>query len=69
MSVKFTSGDLCKRYGVLPWQILQVIRRGFLAEPPRIGCYRYWDESDLPRVETALREAGYLQDEEVAGAK
>jgi hypothetical protein len=60
MPPTYTSGDLCKRFGVLPWQVMQVMRRGFLAEPSRIGPYRYWVEADLPRVEEALRRAGYL---------
>ncbi len=61
MPATFTTGDICKRFGVLPWQMLQVIKRGFLAEPPRVGIYRYWTEADLPRVEDALRAAGYLE--------
>jgi hypothetical protein len=60
MPVTFTTGDLCRRYNVLPWQVLQAIRRGFLQEPNRVGIYRYWTEADLPRVESALRAAGYL---------
>jgi hypothetical protein len=64
----FTSGDLCKRFGIMPWQLLQAIRRKFLAEPHRIGNYRAWTEDDLPRVEQALREAGYIGAEETASA-
>jgi DNA-binding transcriptional MerR regulator len=64
----FTTGDLCKRFGVMPWQVLQLMRRGFLPEPPRVGIYRYWTEADLPRVEQALRAAGYLPQTEAAHA-
>jgi hypothetical protein len=60
----FTTGDLCKRFGVMPWHIIQLLRRGFLEEPPRVGPFRYWTEADLSRVEDALRRAGYLPREE-----
>ena len=60
MPPTFTTGDLCRHFGVLPWQMKQTIKRGFLAEPPRVSRYRIWLEADLPRVEAALRAAGYL---------
>jgi hypothetical protein len=56
----YTTGDLAKRFGVFPWQLVRAITRGFLPEPQRIGCYRVWTEVDLPQVEAALRAAGYL---------
>jgi hypothetical protein len=56
----FTTGQVCKHFDMAVWQLLQTIRRRFLAEPPRVGIYRVWLESDLPRVEAALRKADYL---------
>jgi hypothetical protein len=58
-----TTGNVCRRLGVLPWQLNRTIRRGFLEEPPRLGCYRVFTESDLPRVREALTRAGYLPGE------
>ena len=59
----YTSGDLCRLFGVLPWQLKQTLIRGFLDEPPRVGIYRVWTENDLPRVREALLRAGYLREE------
>jgi hypothetical protein len=63
-----TTGDLCRRLGVLPWHVLAAIRRGYLAEPARVGIYRLWTEADLPRIREALVRAGYLTDAEIAHA-
>lgn len=63
-----TTGDVCKHFGVLPWQVLQAIRRGFLDEPRRVGIYRVWHEEDLPRVRAALVRAGYVDEEAAAHA-
>jgi hypothetical protein len=60
-----TTGDLSKRFNKPVWQILQLIKRGFLPEPQRVGIYRVWFETDLPTIRTALVKAGYLADEEV----
>jgi len=59
----FTTGALSKHFGVPVWQILQTIKRGFLAEPERVSIYRVWLESDLPVIRAALVKAGYLADE------
>ena len=59
----FTAGQICKLYGILPWQLKQALVRGFLSEPPRVGPYRVWFEADLPRVREALIRAGYLHGE------
>jgi hypothetical protein len=41
--------------------ITAAVKRGFLAEPPRVGPFRMWTEADLPRVKAALVQAGYLE--------
>ncbi len=66
MPPTYTTGALAKHFGVAVWQFLQLIRRGFLPEPGRVGIYRVWFEADLPRIEAALRAAGYLPAKEVA---
>lgn len=47
------------------WKIRAAIARGFLAEPPRVGIARAWAQSELPKLERALRKAGYLPSEGV----
>jgi hypothetical protein len=63
MPQTFTTGDLSKHFHAPVWKILQAIKRGFLAEPPRVGIYRVWTADDLPRVRDALAAAGYLREE------
>jgi DNA-binding transcriptional MerR regulator len=55
-----TMGAIARRYGVTQWQVRRLFERRLLPEPARVGAYRVVDESDLPAVERALREAGYL---------
>jgi hypothetical protein len=38
---------------------VRAIKRGFLAEPARLGRFRLFDPADLPRIAEALRAAGY----------
>jgi hypothetical protein len=73
MAGYLTTGDVARhfqarQFQIQTWQILQAISRGFLEEPARFGIYRCWSPDDLPRVETALRKAGYLPAKEVASA-
>lgn len=56
----FTVGTLAERFGVRPWQVRRLVERGLLPEPPRVGAYRIFTTKDLPRIEAALRKAGYL---------
>jgi hypothetical protein len=45
------------------WQIRRVYETGLLPEPElRLGTYRLIRPCDLPRLENALRRAGYLPD-------
>jgi len=55
-----TVGAAATRYGVPPWQIRRLFERGLLPPAPRVGPYRVIAVADLPRVEAALRKAGYL---------
>jgi hypothetical protein len=50
------------RYGVQPWQVRRLFERGLLPPAPRVGAYRVVAVVDLPLVEEALREAGYLRE-------
>ncbi len=59
-----TLGDVAQRYGLPLWKVRRLFERRLLPEPARAGNYRVIDESDLPTVEDALRQAGYLPDEE-----
>ncbi len=61
-------GAVADHFGVRPWQVRRVIQRGLLREPERVGTYRIFLPRDLRRVEAALREAGYLADEEAGVA-
>jgi DNA-binding transcriptional MerR regulator len=63
----FTVGSVAARFGVRPWQIRRLFERGLLPPAQRLGAYRVVTEADIPNVEAALREAGYLQTE-AAGA-
>ena len=46
---------------VKAWQVRRVYETGLLPEPEaRLGTYRLIRSSDLPRLEEALRQAGYL---------
>jgi hypothetical protein len=55
-----TVGAVARRYGIPPWMVRRVYERGLLPEPPRVGAYRVVPVDDLPRLEAALRGAGYL---------
>jgi DNA-binding transcriptional MerR regulator len=58
-----TVGAVARRFGCQPWQIRRLFERGLLPQAPRVGAYRVISLTDLPRVEEALRRAGYLPQE------
>lgn len=58
----YTIGDLEKRYGCPAWAIRSVCNRGLCPAPKRLGAYRIWSEADLPKLEAALRRAGYIEE-------
>jgi DNA-binding transcriptional MerR regulator len=55
-----TVGAVAKHFGVHPWQVRRVYERGLLPPAARVGAYRIIAVADLPLVEAALRQAGYL---------
>lgn len=55
-----TIGDIAERYGVSAWKVRRIFERGLLPEPGRVGAYRVISADDLPKIEAALRQAGYL---------
>jgi hypothetical protein len=56
-----TSADVAVRLGVKEWHLRQLWVTGKLPEPPRVGNRRILTEGDLPAIQAALREAGYLK--------
>ena len=54
------TGAVARELGVLEWQIVAAIKRGFVDEPPRFGRWRAWRRADLPRVREGLVRAGFL---------
>jgi hypothetical protein len=65
LSQKHTTGALALRYGCETWQVRRLFERRLLPPAERVGSYRVVDEADLPKVEQALRDAGYLKVQEV----
>jgi DNA-binding transcriptional MerR regulator len=63
----YTVGAVARRYGCAAWQIRRLFERGLLPPAPRVGAYRVFAAGDLPRVEAALRRAGYLPREQEVG--
>jgi DNA-binding transcriptional MerR regulator len=63
MATILTIGEVAQHFGCRPWQIRRAILRGLLEEPPRVGAYRVFTPEDLPRIQAALRSAGYLPEE------
>jgi DNA-binding transcriptional MerR regulator len=59
-STPLTIGAVARRLGVRPWQVRRLFESGTLPEPSRVGAYRVVAENELPRIERALRKAGYL---------
>lgn len=66
VSTYLTIGNVARYFGCQPWQVRRAIERKLLDEPPRVGAYRVFVATDLPRIEAALRAAGYLPCQEVA---
>lgn len=57
---EYTTGDLAAHFQVRDWQIRRVFERGLVQERGRLGKYRLVYHGDLPAVERALRQLGYL---------
>jgi hypothetical protein len=56
----YTLGAVAKLYGVRVWQVRRLYERRLLPEPGRVGAYRVVTSDELPKIEAALRAAGYL---------
>jgi DNA-binding transcriptional MerR regulator len=63
-----TVGEAARRLGCRPWQIRRLFERGLLPPAARLGTYRVISESDLPKVEDALKRVGYLRELEADNA-
>ena len=53
-------GTVARRYGCPTWKVRRLFERGLLPPAPRVGAYRVIAAGDLPLVERALHDAGYL---------
>jgi hypothetical protein len=62
MSVKtpLTIGAVANHFGCRPWQVRRLFERGILPAAERVGVYRVINPAELPVIEAALRECGYL---------
>jgi len=60
----FTTGELGELLGVQAWRIARLFELGVLAEPPRIGGRRLIAKELIPAVADALRERGWLPQQE-----
>jgi len=54
-------GDVAKRLGCEPWQVRRLFEKRILPPAHRIGMYRVVEKNELPKIKTALVEAGYLK--------
>lgn len=59
--VLLTLGDVARRYALPAWKVRSLFERGRLPPAKRLGTYRCFTEGDLPAIEQALRDAGYLK--------
>ena len=60
MKNPLTIGAAADQLGVAAWKVRRLFERGILPPAQRVGCYRVIDASDLPKIEAALRQAGYI---------
>lgn len=64
-----TIGAVAAHFGCKPWQVRRLYERSLLPPALRVGPCRVVPDEDLPKVEAALRQAGYLPSEGKAVAK
>ncbi len=57
-----TTSEVARRYGIKDWMVRRLYEKGALPEPGRFGRFRVVAETDLPKVEAALRKAKYLRE-------
>lgn len=63
-----TTREVAERLHVAPWQVRRVCERGLVPPPDRAGLYRVFREEDLPALQVALRQAGYVKEANQPGA-
>jgi DNA-binding transcriptional MerR regulator len=63
MKTPLTIGAVADQFGVAAWQVRRLFERGILPPADRVGAYRVINPADLPKIGAALRQAGYLGDE------
>lgn len=56
-----TLGQVADRFGVKDWQLRYLFKTKKLPPAKRFGKYRVFVEADLPAIEVALREAGFMK--------
>jgi hypothetical protein len=56
-----TLGDVARHFAVELWQVRRLYERGQLPPAHRCGRYRVALPGDLPAIERALRQCGYLK--------
>jgi hypothetical protein len=55
-----STGQVAAYFGLPPWMVARLFERHLLDEPPRLARQRMIPVADLPRIEQALKQAGYL---------
>jgi hypothetical protein len=55
-----TLGAVARRHGIPGWMVRRVYERKLLPEAARLGPWRVVYPDQLPALEAALRQAGYL---------
>lgn len=53
------TGQVARRYGLLHYHVTEVIRKGFVPQPDRVGRMFAIPESQLPLYEEAFTKSGY----------
>jgi hypothetical protein len=59
-SAPLTIGQVARHFGVAAWKVRRLFESRILPEPVRLGAYRVFFPDDLPKIEAALLEVGYL---------
>lgn len=65
-TIYLTVPEVAKHFGCAPWKVRRLYERGVFPNPKRAALTRLIDEADLPKIEQALRDAGYLKSEPTA---
>lgn len=59
MSELLTTGQAARHCGVPVWQVRRLYERQLLSPAHRVGQARVIPRRELPKIEAALRKAGY----------